>query len=585
MYGTVDAILELQLDGDTIRTQPIALNGFSTLDIDVGTVKPGTHALKAILSAGGLKSTKETTFTYALSLLDSDNDGMPDEWETAHGLDPNNPDANLDPDNDGLPNLQEYQHGTDPNNPDTDSDGMPDGWEVTYGLNPNANDASSDKDNDGFSNLQEYQSGSNPADPTSIPNQPPVANAGADQNVITGTLVTLNGSESFDPEGVIITFLWTFVEVPAGDASLSDAFDAKPTFTPAVNGTYRLELVINDGVFESVPDEVAIIASTQNVAPNANAGSDQNVYTGATVYLDGSGSIDPDSGPRPLSYLWSFDSVPGWSFLTNSNIDNRDQVSASFIPDIDGSYVINLTVNDGELSSRDTLNIMATTPNVPPNANAGPDITVHIGETATLDGSASNDPDDGPSPLSYSWIFVKVLAGSQIGNEDIIGADSVSPSFIPDMAGTYVLQLTVSDGLDSAFDNVAVTVIKKATFCSILGNDPKPSILDQDIFKFNGTTGETVTIRLESDPAEAGSGKRVTLLLMDNIKGTLLLKLDRGVLPNEISAKLPATGEYLITVAEQPKIAKGERYRGAYCLSLEASYETMRTLKPAFWVE
>ena len=61
--------------------------------------------------------------------------------------------------------------------------------------------------------------------------------------------------------------------------------------------------------------------------------------------------------------------------------------------------------------------------------------------------------------------------------------------------------------------------------------------------------------------------------------------MDQGELPNEISAKLPATGEYLITVAEQPKIAKGERYRGAYCLSLEASQETMQTLKPAFWVE
>jgi len=72
---------------------------------------------------------------------------------------------------------------------------------------------------------------------------------------------------------------------------------------------------------------------------------------------------------------------------------------------------------------------------------------------------------------------------------------------------------------------------------------------------------------------------------MDNIKGTLLLRLDRSELPNEISAKLPANGEYLITVAEQPKIAKGERYRGAYCLSLEASQETMQTLKPAFWVE
>ncbi|MFN8060889.1 MAG: SBBP repeat-containing protein [Vicinamibacterales bacterium] len=50
---------------------------------------------------------------------DSDGDGMPDLWETDHGLDPNsavgNNGAAGDPDNDGSPNLQEYQNGTDPN--------------------------------------------------------------------------------------------------------------------------------------------------------------------------------------------------------------------------------------------------------------------------------------------------------------------------------------------------------------------------------------------------------------------------------------------------------------------------------------
>jgi hypothetical protein len=64
---------------------------------------------------------------------------------------------------------------------------------------------------------------------------PPVANAGQDQNVITGETVTLNGSESYDPEGTMITLLWRFVEVPAGssvsDVSLSDVTSAKPTFT------------------------------------------------------------------------------------------------------------------------------------------------------------------------------------------------------------------------------------------------------------------------------------------------------------------------------------------------------------------
>ncbi len=127
--------------------------------------------------------------------------------------------------------------------------------------------------------------------------------------------------------------------------------------------------------------------------------------------------------------------------------------------------------------------------------------------------------------------------------------------------------------------------VKAKLSARYLGNNPKPSIPDIDIFKFSGTKGETVTIRIEANPPEAGSGKRVTLILTDKIKGTVLLKLDRSELPNEITAKLPATGEYLITVAEQPLIAKGERYRGDYCLTLKTLPETYQTLAPYLWVE
>ena len=83
---------------------------------------------------------------------------------SADGSDPLNPDdGGADWDGDGLTNAEEQNAGTDMNNPDTDNDGLPDGWEVAYGLNPNwAGDANADPDGDGLTNAQEYAAGTNP---------------------------------------------------------------------------------------------------------------------------------------------------------------------------------------------------------------------------------------------------------------------------------------------------------------------------------------------------------------------------------------------------------------------------------------
>ena len=69
--------------------------------------------------------------------VDSDNDNMPDNWETTHFTDLSH-DGTVDTDGDGLTDLEEYQNSTDPNDSDSDNDGFYDGWEVTNSSDPAA---------------------------------------------------------------------------------------------------------------------------------------------------------------------------------------------------------------------------------------------------------------------------------------------------------------------------------------------------------------------------------------------------------------------------------------------------------------
>jgi hypothetical protein len=259
----------------------------------------------------------------------------------------------------------------------------------------------------------------------------------------------------------LISYRWSFVQVPLGSAltgtSLSDPLSPKPAFTPDKDGTYTVRLQVSDGMLPD-EDEVVITSATPNVAPNANAGPNRDVVTGEPVALDGSASSDPDGKPQPLSFGWSFAALPAESELADEDITDRHQAFASFTPDADGRYVLRLTVSDGEASSEDTVDLLATTDNVLPTAHAGPDISIRLGETANLDGSASNDPDAGPAALTHSWRFVSVPTGSALTNESIRNPAAAIAAFTPDAAGTYVVELAVSDGEGNGYDNAAVTV-------------------------------------------------------------------------------------------------------------------------------
>ncbi len=104
---------------------------------------------------------------------------------------------------------------------------------------------------------------SNPANVsiTAIANVAPVARAGVAQTVVTGSLVTLNGSGSSDANGDTLTYLWTGTRPAGSTAVFTGATSAAPTFTADVAGAYVISLVVNDGKVNSAPSTVTITAT------------------------------------------------------------------------------------------------------------------------------------------------------------------------------------------------------------------------------------------------------------------------------------------------------------------------------------
>lgn len=90
----------------------------------------------------------------------------------------------------------------------------------------------------------------------------PVASAGPAQTVKVGQTVQLDGSKSFDPEGLPLTFHWTLSPPPGSQAHLSDSTAAKPTVVVDMVGAYRVQLTVSDGAVSSEPDHVDITATT-----------------------------------------------------------------------------------------------------------------------------------------------------------------------------------------------------------------------------------------------------------------------------------------------------------------------------------
>ena len=101
-------------------------------------------------------------------------------------------------------------------------------------------------------------------------NDPPVASAGPDQEVLVSDTVTLNGGGSTDVDGDNLTYQWSFLSKPPQSlASLSFPTSGSATFLADRPGGYEVRLVVNDGSIGSSPDSVSITANPRMVSvPN-----------------------------------------------------------------------------------------------------------------------------------------------------------------------------------------------------------------------------------------------------------------------------------------------------------------------------
>ena len=100
---------------------------------------------------------------------------------------------------------------------------------------------------------------------TSAGNIPPLAAAGPDAEVTLGSIVTLDGGASSDPDGAdsTLTYRWTVGRTPGEAAELTDADSSVATFTAAAAGEYVFGLVVNDGLSDSIQDVVTITVLDQ----------------------------------------------------------------------------------------------------------------------------------------------------------------------------------------------------------------------------------------------------------------------------------------------------------------------------------
>lgn len=276
-------------------------------------------------------------------------------------------------------------------------------------------------------------------------NNGPTASAGTDQFAAEGAQVTLDGTGSFDPDSASVARQWTQLAGPM--VTLDDSSAESPSFSAAsvppagVELEFQLSITDTEGLNDT--DSVLVTVNNENVAPTANAGAVQAVAEGATVTLNGSGTVDDEVAT--LTYSWT--QTGG----TAVSLDDATAVMPMFVApalgfDGDPLLTFSLLVTDADnQTSTDVTMVNVNNENNAPVANAGVMQSVEEGMSVVLDGSGSTDADlANDDVLTFLW---EQVSGTPL--PDLINPTTATPTltapFVEPAGQTATFRLTVTD--------------------------------------------------------------------------------------------------------------------------------------------
>ncbi|MEI9942617.1 MAG: PKD domain-containing protein [Chitinophagaceae bacterium] len=286
-------------------------------------------------------------------------------------------------------------------------------------------------------------------------NQPPTANAGADQTITYPmSSLTLSGGGA-DADGTIVSYAWSQVSGTAATINSPSTNSTNITGLTAT-GVRVFRLTVTDNKGATATDDVTITVNgaappSTNQLPTANAGADQTIiYPLSSVTLSGNGS-DPDG--TIVSYTWTL--VSGTAATIASPSTNSTNITGLTTA---GVRVFRLTVtdNNGATATDDvTITVNGAAPpstNQLPTANAGADQTITYPLSSVTFTGSGTDADG--TIVSYEWSQVSGTAAT-------INSPSTYSTNITGLttAGARVFRLTVTDNNGAtATDDVTITV-------------------------------------------------------------------------------------------------------------------------------